>query len=359
MNPPRLLLITNEARSGNASGQIDGFNELVISGELKSCQTVSHIEGFDSRPAFERVTDALNRRDYDVVVIFTPKRFPANQSEFECLSQAIGSRPVLYLEGDVWGRKNQKKAMTEQMSWWISSSEICFSTAGEPQASMFYENGAKKLLFIPQTYCHVQFAEEEKNPPEELNSTDFVDFTLIANNTARIPFITGLPGSSRRWELYARVRLDSKQTKNMFGNNWPKSWSIGHIDYREQASKIRSSRISLSWEHFDQYEGYSSDRLAISLIAGRAQVTSKNQNMHWLPGESIGIFKEKSPREIIEKAKSLLDLGNPELSKIGIEGYKWAKNRLSHREAARYIMSSLFSSIKKPPSDPWGRLPKL
>jgi hypothetical protein len=359
MNPPRLLLITSESVPGNLIGQIDGFKSLEISGELKSVRAVSHREGFDSRPAFQRVMEAVSRRDYDVLIVLTPKKFPANQSEFEHILRAIGTRPVLYLEGDAWARKNQRKSITEQMGWWMSISEIVFSPAGEPQSSIFLENGAKKLLFIPPTYCHIQFAEAEKTPPKELNSTDFFDFTMISNNTARIPFISGLPGSSKRWELASRVHFNSKHTKNIFGYNWPKSWSKGYLDYKEQIFQIRLARLSLNWDHFDQYESYASDRLPISLLAGRVHITSKHPNMNWCPGEMVGLFEEKSPREIIERAKFLLALGNPKLSKIGIEGHRWTKNRLSHRESARYIMSILFSNIKKPPSDPWGRLPKL
>jgi len=359
MNPPRLLLLTNESTPGNLVGQIDGYKSLVISGELQSFRAISHREGFDSRPAFARVLEAVSRRDYDIVIVLTPKKFPANQSEFEFILRAIGTRPVLYHEGDAWAGKNQKKAITEQMTWWMSISEIVFSMAGEPQSSIFFENGAKKLLFLPPTYCHIQFAEAEKFPPKELNNRDFFDFTMISNNTARIPFISGLPGSSKRWELASRIQFDSKHTKNIFGQNWPKSWSKGYLDYKEQIFQIRLSRLSLNWDHFDKYESYASDRLPISLLAGRVHVTSQHPNMDWFPGENIGLFYEKSPREIMERATSLLDLGNPKLSEIGIEGYRWTKNRLSHRESARYIMSRIFSHIKKPPSDPWGNLPRL
>ena len=45
---PRLLPLANEGRPGGATGQIDGYELMVQSGEIRSCKAVSHKEGFDA-----------------------------------------------------------------------------------------------------------------------------------------------------------------------------------------------------------------------------------------------------------------------------------------------------------------------
>jgi len=50
MFKPRLLLLTNEGRLGEAGGQINGYELMVESGEVESCRAVSHKEGFDATP---------------------------------------------------------------------------------------------------------------------------------------------------------------------------------------------------------------------------------------------------------------------------------------------------------------------
>ena len=134
---PRILLLTNEPYPGAAAGQINGYEILVHTNEVESCRAVSLKESFDSKPAFERVLDAVKSTNYDVVVIWTPGFFPTNESQFAEILEGINGRPVLYWEGDPWGKFGDKKPVTKQMSWWMSNSKVVFSTIKEPHFSMF------------------------------------------------------------------------------------------------------------------------------------------------------------------------------------------------------------------------------
>ena len=53
---------------------------------------------------------------------------------------------------------------------------------------------------------------------------------------------------------------------------------------------------------------YNSDRLAISLMAGRPHVTMRCPGGEWLPGEDAGPFQEASPRLVHDRVRNLLDL---------------------------------------------------
>jgi len=357
MFKPRILLLTNEPFSGAASGQINGYELLVNSNEIESCNSVSFKKEFDKQPAFERVLSAVTKIKYDVVIIWSPSNFPDTYSQFLQLTSKIGTRPILYWEGDPWGSKNKKKPVTEQMSWWMSLAEIVFTVAGEPHISTFKQIGAKNIFFIPHTYCHLKFRNEELELPSKFNDETVSDLIVIANNTAIIPGLSGSPGSLQRWELITRLHFDSNHIIALYGKGWPKGWSKGYLSYGDQAKEIRRSRISLNWDNFCSYDNYASDRLPISLIAGRPHITTRHSGMNWAPNEHLGLFQEQSPKLVILRAKELLEINPEKIWELGVEAHRWAQNRISHRQSARYILSSFFGSIKKPPSDPWANFP--
>ena len=357
MTRPKLLLITNEYKNGDAAGQVNGYELLVDSGELNSCIKVSHNEGFDQQLAFERVLDSLSNFKFDIVLIWSPSKFPTTFLQFEQLIDRINGRPILYWEGDPWGPDNRKKTITTQMKWWMAHSEIVYSTVSHPHSTLFRNYGAKRVIFCPNTYCHLKFKLEENTIPYRFESGLTADISIIANNSARIPGISGLPGSLRRWELISRLHFERRFTSNIYGSNWPNGWSNGLLPYDKQVKKIREAKINLNWDHFPQYADYSSDRLPIALLAGRPHITTNHPGMKWAPDESLGLFQENAPSQILSRARELLSFAPEHLWELGLQAHKWAKNRVSHREAARYVISSYIDDVAKPPNDPWGNLP--
>lgn len=358
MKLPRILILTNSPSPNFHLGQVNGYELMVNSKELASVRSVSHREEFDQTSAFERVHSAVKENNYDIVLIWTPGMFPAKLEQFEKIIQAINGRPILYWEGDAWGKAGEKKPVTKQMSWWMTHSEIVFSTVSEPHFSIFKELGARSIRHIPNTYCHFKFKKEERYPPIPYPLNDEVDFSIIASNTARIPGVTGTPGALRRWELITRVHFNSKYSNRIYGCKWPRGWSEGLLTYELQGQEIRKSKINLNWDNFDKYEDYSSDRLPIALLAGRPHVTTKHPGMLWLPTENIGLYQETSPKRVLKRGEELLSIDPKIRFKLGLEAHNWVVNRLSHREAARYIMSTFCEHIKKPTADPWGKLPQ-
>jgi hypothetical protein len=353
MTLPRILLITNEAAPGDAAGRIDGYRELVAFGAVASVDTVSHAtrSALCREDNFKKVLGALRSAKFDIAVVFSPGNFPGTESGFDALMDALGGRALLYLEGDGWGKG---KPITRPMQWWLRRADAVFTTAGEPQSTRFVDLGAKLVLHIANTYCHIKFAQAEKSPPRELAEVDAV---LIGNNLARIPGLSGLPGSVGRIRLARRLRQDSELSFRLHGRGWPRTWSHSSIPFEAQAAALREGRISANWDHFPPIADYSSNRLPISLIAGRVHVTTRHPGMSWAPGESVGLFQECSTLGVHERIRELA-LGDPErVWSLGREAHAWARNRVSCREAARYMLSCVLDDIPPPPADPWGALP--
>lgn len=348
---PRVLLITNEAKPGDAAGQIDGYRLLQRSGELKEVGAVSWRSGYASDPAgaVQRVVSAA--RDYkpDIAVVWSPGRFPATRGQFDQISEALGSSMLLYWEGDSWHRG---KPITEAMTWWLGASDVVFSVSGPPQATDLVQHGANDVRHTLHTYCHLQFAEQEATEPGPITSRRVV---MIGSNLMSVPGITGVPGSFRRWEL--AFRMSRRSDFELRGAGWRRvGLRATPIAYRDQGKFIRESAMSVNWDHFPYLRDSSSDRLAISMIAGRVHITVRHPGMAWAPSQDIGLFQRDSPKEIVDLVDELA-MDRDRLEVLGRESHRWAQHRMSHREAARLVMSSVVDSVAAPPADPWARLP--
>jgi len=129
------------------------------------------------------------------------------------------------------------------------------------------------------------------------------------------------------------------------------------IAFDRQTDEIRRGRISANWDHFPRMPDYGSDRLAISLLAGRPHVTTRHPGGEWLPGEDMGLFQEPSPKLVYERVANLLDVDPAITNRMGSAARRWALHRLSHREGARYILSRVLTDVAPPEDDPWANLP--
>ncbi len=353
MSPARVLLITNENPPGNAEGRIDAYRQLVDTGELAAFDVVSHrtLETSTDDQTFHAVLDRARSRNYDLAVLGRPGDFPGTHTRFNQLEEALGGRPLLYWEGDPWGRG---KPITRQMKWWFRRADIVFSTGGDSQAQLYIAAGAKRVFHIANTYCHLQFADAEAHAPVPLMEGGVV---VIGSNLPKIPYLTGLPGSVGRRELVRRLRSDPSLTLRLFGPGWPKGWSAGRIAFDRQTVELRTGRVSANWDHYPLMPDYNSDRLAISLLAGRPHVTTRHPGGAWLPGEDAGLFQESSPRLVHERVKNLLDQDPAVTHRLGLAAHAWARHRVSHREGVRYLLSRFLDEVAPPPSDPWAQLP--
>jgi len=349
----RVMVLTNESFLDSAPGQKDAIRLLVDKGFLESAFFVSHSQHRNQEQNFVDVMSALINNKYDVVMIWSPKSFPENANRFEHLVSAIGKRPIYYWEGDPWTRKGVK-SWTNSMKWWASKSEVIFSVAMEPHKTMFESVSDAKYRFIPQTYCHVQFGIQEITKPPLLDDSKSV--VMIGSQSAKIPFVYGTPGSGVRFLVGTSLKLRLGKDFQLFGHKWPRGFSAGAVDYAQQAQLIRSFSISANWDNFDHHESYVSDRLPISLLAGRVHVTSSHPGINYYGGEEIGLAQVSGLREMHCKIEELRGIAPLKLSEMGLEAHKWSKHRFSHREAARFMFSHITSNVPPLRMQPWANL---
>lgn len=353
---PSVLLVTNEPFPGQQAGRVDGYHELVRSGELERVRHISFQPPAGKTDAeWQReIVESIQEWDPTHVCIWNPSRIPADNGVAALLKQALMGRIVIFWDGDLWG---SGKSRSDAMLWWIGRSDAVFSVAGRPQSDDLRKLGGSNLFPTIHTYDHLLFDENQLPPalPEEGSAV------FIGSNTTKvvpIPRVTGLPGTFGRWELCLRLRRDLGDDFKLYGPGWRFPWALGALPFGEQVSTIRSSHVLANWDHYPLYADYASDRLAIGLLAGRPQVTTAHPGMEWLP-QNIGIIQERTPRSVAETTVAIVRGENPTVFAEALDGHVWAKERLSDREAARHIMSTLDPSISRPPAEPWDQLPAL
>ena len=111
--------------------------------------------------------------------------------------------------------------------------------------------------------------------------------------------------------------------------------------------------MSANWDNFPHHESYASDRLPISLLAGRVHITSMHPGVNHYGGEDIGLVQVSGLRELHHKVDELRGVDPLKLSQMGLDAHNWSKHRFSHREAARFMFSHISKDIPRLQIQPW------
>ena len=352
----RVLLLTNED-TGDPPGQRDGFARLVEDGSIESFvwaapKMIAKSKGEPG--ALREILEIIRAKRPNVIVQASPQGFPYTEDWFRAVA-ATPARPILlYWEGDAWGRWT--KPIHPEMRLWWKAADVVFTVAIGTQRKLIERLGGRDVRFVPNTYDHIRYSEEEANEPPTRG--DYSDVAVIANWWGNRYFISRLPGARQRFRLVRALQKDPRIPLAVYGRNWTGRGVRGPVPYDDQAAVARSSLITVNWDHFPGYAGFSSNRLGIHLLAGRAHVTTLHPDSEWLPGPEIGLFLEPTVNAAIRRVRELLDRPRDEVLELGLAAHRWVRHRLSDRELARYMLGAADERLlRQLPEDPWGRLP--
>lgn len=291
----------------------------------------------------------------DVFVLGSPVSMVADDLAAAALGNDLADRTVVYWDSDAWGRG---KPISDSIRFWTMRADHLFHVGGFPDAGRLASTRTR-IHLTPQTYCHLRFAAAEDTPPQVDHEWAIA---MIGRNATRsgipIPGLTGLPGGLPRW-LLARgaVRRVGPGRFHLRGDDWPRSWSVGPVAYGSQIDVLRRAGVSIIWNHFSDHARYASDRLAISLLAGRPHVTNGDHSLTCGLGREIGLHEESTVSGILDRAISLLDQPQHVRHEHGLAGWEWARHRLSTRELAQFMLARVGADVPAPEMDPWRSLP--
>jgi hypothetical protein len=352
----RVLLLTNEEK-GEHAGQRDGFARLEADGGIESFEWAAPkvmARSTGEVGALREILELIRVKRPNVVVQLTPSGFPYTEDWLRVVV-AAPSRPILlYWEGDAWGR--WRKPVPPEMRLWWKAADTVFTVAGGKQKELIERLGGRDVRFVPNTYDHIRYRNEEANEPPTRG--DYSDVAVIANFWGNRYFVSRLPGARQRLRFVRGLQKDSRIPLAVYGSNWTGRGVSGPIPYDDQAAVARSALITASWDHFPAYADFYSNRLAILLLAGRAHVTALHPGSQWLPGPETGLFLEPTVAAAIRRVRELIDRPREEVLELGLAAHRWVRHRLSDRELARYMLGAVDPRLLQGlPDDPWRRLP--
>lgn len=351
----RLLVITNEVRTRTEFGFRAEFEALLAAGSLDAYQAVAPgllaRDGVPWPDVVSSVAAVAAEVQPTVVLVLSPKASPWTQDDVARVLGPVPEARVAYWEGDPWGRRHRP---TPSMVPWLRTATQVFTTGLGEQYDTLRAAGAQHVRFVPNTYCHVQFADAEAvwhaPVPEDRRRV-----VMVGNRAGRIPGVSTVPGARARWRMVTMASRRFGADFRVHGRGWHVASSAGPVAYAAQAGALRAAGLSLNWDHYPGHVAYTSDRLPISLVSGRPHVTTRHPEMRWLPGAEAGLFLADDIREAVELADHVRGLPDDVRADLGRAAHTWVKDRLSHRQAARFLLGESGGPVIALPP-PWDRV---
>jgi hypothetical protein len=353
----RVLLLTNDDAGGDHPGQRDGFARLEEDGSIESFTWAAPkilAEAKGEHHALREILEIVRTKRPNVIVQITSQGVPFTAEWFQAVA-AAQSRPILlYWEGDAWSRWT--KPIRPEMHLWWKAADVIFTVAVGKQRTFIERLGGRDVRFVPFTYDHIYYREEESNEPPTRG--DYSDVAVIGNWWGNRYFISRLPGARERFRLVRGLQKDPRIPLAVYGKNWTGRGVMGPIPIDEQAAVARRALITANWDHFPDHAAFYSDRLAIQMLAGRPHVTTLHPKSEWLPGPETGLFLEPTVDAAIRRVRELLERPREEVLELGLAAHRWARHRLSDRELGLYVLGAVDERLlRRLPTDPWDRLP--
>jgi hypothetical protein len=350
----RLLMVTNEPREGTEYGLREEFAHLRDSGVLEAYDAVAPVAlargGLAWPEVVARVAEAAARIHPTLILVLSPKAGSWTEEDVARVLAPTESATVSYWEGDPWGRRNRP---TPSMVPWLRAATQVFTTALGEQYDVLRAAGARHVRFVANTYCHVQFAQSELAWVASGEETGHV--VMVGSRAGRIAGISTVPGARQRQRLVRRASRRFGQDFRVYGHGWRGPSAAGPVPFAAQAGTIRTGVVSVNWDHYPAHPGYSSDRLPNSLVAGRPHVTTKHPDTDWLPGTAQGLFLAATPQDVVDTAAQIRELPQAERADLGRAAHAWVKDRMSDRQAARFLLRESGGPAFDLP-EPWERI---
>jgi hypothetical protein len=306
----RLLYLPNEGAEGDQIGPRRAFERFLAEGKLGAYQAYSYLVRAKTLGNHRAALDELfnTAREFSPDVVFVQHMsdsYPVDRAYLQKL-KALSSHPrLVQWEGDVFGHMIKKPSTTLRNV--MAESDITFLVGLGYMADMAREAGAPKIRFAPHSYDSLRF-DLPWEPPRQRP----LDVVMIANlhSLKRIPGLY-LPGGRQR-KLLAKVFHQSFGSRFAVyggGAGWKReAYARGPIPFHEQSDKIRSSWMSVAWDHFDEIPMYSSDRLPISLACGVPHLTNHQPGYELAFGGIPGLYWFHTPQEAVDIALYLLSM---------------------------------------------------
>lgn len=346
MTAPVVLHLSNERALGPDLGFGSDFADLADEALLSHVPvTPLTFLAQGKQHALREVSRIAEEARPDLLFLQSPNTFPWSDADVTQLLRRLGSPPVVYWEGDPWGGR---KPLSDSSKAWLRHADTVFSVGLGAQADLLGRHTKRPVRYV----CHVAPAHLRVSGPVPPIGDAVHDVMHIGGCYMRFGLFEGVDGARERRSLVRRLDRLPDCRVAVYGPGWRGPNALGPLPFAEQVPALRRSQVSVGWEHFRGRYGYFSDRLPISLYAGRPHVTSRPPGVTWLPGPDQGLHLVDSLDEAVTRVRDLLRTDPAELYATGLAAHHWVRSRLTTLNALSHMLRSHIA-VPPPPADPW------
>ena len=349
----KLLYLPNESLPNWQMGARVALKRLQELGILSELEIFSFLQ----RPpttALAEILSLAQRLEPDVILFTKIDKFPVTASWFDAL-KAVRSTPLIaYYDADIYGRVF--KRFTPQMAIMSRYADEVFLCGLGSNAQLFESNGAKSISLCPHSASLRQFGSDWTPTPDRK-----FDVVLIGNRIqSRLGLLNHvrwgrMPGAFDREALVRRLGSVFGKRFAVFGRGWDGfPGNHGTVPFDRQLEILRSSWISVGYEHFPGTPFYFSDRLPIALLSGVAHAVHFHPGYDILFGNGCELLWADSPEQLVDVVHFALSMGPAFLDELGKRGREFALARLTADVAYGNMIQALVaarSSATKRTSD--------
>lgn len=335
----RLLHLPNDQGDAVEVGSRRTFEALVAEDRLQAYEAYPYQVRAETSPQgwAEELLGIARRLRPQLILWQHVGEFQVPPALLQSLREATGAR-LVYHSGDPFGRLF--KRIGRPVATLLAAADLVLVVGSGSFVSLARRHGARRVRPVLQPFDKERFGQ-----PWEPTAEREVDAVLIGHaGVTRVPGML-LPGGRRRRALVRGLcaRLGPGRLA-VHGHGWDVPCARGILAYTAQQETIRRAWVSVNWDHFDREPHYASDRLAISLAAGVAHVTTRHRGYDDLFGECEGLLLADTVPEAIELTCWALEQGPQQLLAWGAANRDFAH---AHLEAGVVWRGVLDAAVRE------------
>jgi hypothetical protein len=331
-----LMYLPNEVVEGDQVGPRDAFEGMLRDGVLSRYEAFSYLveaQRHGAEQALMRLLDRVRSHPPQVLLWQHVGSFPVDAKWLRRIREAAPDMHLLYHEGDAYGRwvKRLPRATRRVMA---AADTVALVGRGE-FAELVRSAGARHVLYSPSHTDNVRFARPWEPTPER----DF-DVLMIGNRVrSRVPW-GSMPGAATRVALVRALGHRFGERFALFGAGWHGFiGNRGPVAYEAQEVTQRRAWMTVSWNHFDHYDSYFSDRVPNSLISGVPHVTNHQPGYEQVFGADPPLQWAHGVDELIAKVEHMLAQGPQPLIDLGRRAQAYATQRFTARPVFQRLLA--------------------
>ncbi|WP_157902977.1 glycosyltransferase family protein [Streptomyces jeddahensis] len=324
-----------------------GFAALCQEGLIRHHAVAPSADALRHGPAraLRELADVAGEIRPDVMFVQPIGSLPWTDDYLAALLRRAGSPHTLFWEGDAICEDKARRS--HRLVWYRASDTVCATGLGATRRvlSRFTRRSPR---YVPNVVPGRLLTPAPIPPIAEAVH----DAVQIGGLYLRFGLYEGVAGARERRRTVQGVRRLPGCRTAVYGTGWRGRGALGPLPYDAQVSTLRRARFSFSWSHFPGRLGEFSDRLPISMYAGRPHIGTRPGPVGWLPGRDQGLLLADSPAEAVALARELLGTDDATLDAMGRALHEWVRDRLTERNALLHMLGPILG-LPAPPADPW------